>query len=185
MDEPALAGRLERLLAQRLCAGDETALAEIYDQFSSFVYGLALKVIGDRSAAEDVAQEVFVSLWEQPERFDAGRGSMRAYLGTLTHRRSVDLIRREEARRRRETKTSAEPLVGPRVDDTALATLTSDEVRVAVASLPPTSARRSSWPTSRATPTGRWRRRSASPRARPSHACAWRWRASRSSSLPT
>ena len=62
---------------------------------------------------------------------------MRAYLGTLTHRRAVDLIRREEARRRREDKTAAEPVAERRADDDALAGVASVEVRNAVASLPP------------------------------------------------
>jgi RNA polymerase sigma-70 factor (ECF subfamily) len=137
IERPVLAAQAERLLAQRLCAGDERALAEIYDQHSSFVFGLALRVVRDTAAAEDIAQDVFVGLWERPDRFDLDRGSMRAYLGTLTHRRSVDLIRREEARRRREDKTAAEPVVGRRVDDDALAGVASVEVRNAVASLPP------------------------------------------------
>ncbi len=136
MDKPTLAARAERLLAQRLCAGDESALADVYRQFSSFVFSLALRVIGDRSAAEDITQDVFVGLWNQPDRFDPNRGSLRSYLGTLTHRRAVDLIRREEARRRRETKTSHEPVVTAAVDDLALVGLTADAVRAAVASLP-------------------------------------------------
>src|SRR5690242_10829818 len=100
MDERAVGSRAERSLALRLQAGDETALGELYDQFGRFVFGLALRVIGDRQAAEDVTQDVFVSMWEQPDRFDAERGTLRAFLGTLAHRRSVDLIRREEARRK-------------------------------------------------------------------------------------
>jgi RNA polymerase sigma factor (sigma-70 family) len=136
MDKPTLSANAERLLAQRLCAGDESALGDAYRQFSSFVFSLALRVIGDRSAAEDITQDVFVGLWNQPERFDANRGSLRSYLGTLTHRRAVDLIRREEARRRRETKTSHEPVATAAVDDLALVGLTADTVRAAVASLP-------------------------------------------------
>jgi RNA polymerase sigma factor (sigma-70 family) len=136
IDRPSPAAQAERFLGQRLRAGDESALSEVYDHFGAFVFGLALRVIGDRTAAEDVAQDVFVGLWERPERFDADRGSMRAYLGTLTHRRSVDLIRREEARRRREDKTAAEPVEARRADDDALAGVASAEVRTAVASLP-------------------------------------------------
>jgi len=128
----------ERALAQRLCAGDETALGELYDSYSGFVHGLALRVIGNRQAAEDVTQEVFISLWQNPERFDHTRGTLRAFLGTLTHRRSVDHIRREEARRRRETRTSHEPLPVPPVDEHALSTLTSERVREVVAALPRT-----------------------------------------------
>ena len=116
-------------------------LADAYKQFSSFVFSLALRVIGDRAAAEDITQDVFVGLWNQPDRFDPDRGSLRAYLGTLTHRRAVDLIRREEARRCRETRTSHEPSATPAVDDLALLGLTSEAVRAAVASLPPPQRR--------------------------------------------
>jgi RNA polymerase sigma factor (sigma-70 family) len=136
MDKPTLAASAERLLAQRLCAGDESALADVYERLSAFVFSLALRVIGDRNAAEDVTQDVFVGLWNQPDRFDPSRGTLRAYLGTLTHRRAVDLIRREEARRRRETKTSHEPVASPAVDDLALTGLTGETLRTAVASLP-------------------------------------------------
>ena len=108
MHERAVGSVAERSLSRRLRAGDGTALSELYDEHSGFVYGLALRVIGDKQAAEDVTQEVFVSVWQQPDRFGPDRGSMRAFLGTLAHRRAVDLIRREEARRRRETRTSAE-----------------------------------------------------------------------------
>jgi RNA polymerase sigma-70 factor (ECF subfamily) len=126
----------EQALAQRLVDGDETALGELYDLHAGFVYGLAVRVLANKQAAEDVTQEVFVSFWEHPERFDPTRGTLRAFLGTLTHRRSVDHIRREEARRRREAKTQYEPLPVPAVDEFALDTLTSERVREVVASLP-------------------------------------------------
>src|SRR5215510_16530104 len=99
---------------ERLVAGDDAALGEVYDQFSSLVYGLALRVIGDARAAEDVSQDVFVWLWERPAAFDPERGSLRSWLGTLTHRRAVDYVRREEARRRR---TAREAALAPLVSD--------------------------------------------------------------------
>lgn len=127
----------DRLLAGRLRTGDDTALGELYDLHAGFVHGLALRVIGDKQAAEDVTQDVFVSLWQTPDRFDPERGSLRAFLGTLAHRRSVDYIRREEARRRRETRTSNEPAVVSGVDESVLSSLSSSVVRDAVATLPP------------------------------------------------
>ena len=66
----------ERDVRERLVGNDDAALAEIYDQYSSFVYGLALRVVGDARAAEDVSQDVFVGLWERPAAFDPDRGSL-------------------------------------------------------------------------------------------------------------
>jgi RNA polymerase sigma factor (sigma-70 family) len=136
MEERARRSAAERALARRLRASDESALTELYDAYSAFVFGLAVRVIGDRAAAEDVTQDVFVGLWSQPDRFDPDRGSLRAFLGTLAHRRSVDVIRSEEARRKREDKTSAEPTFTPDVDDQALRSVTARTVRIAVAQLP-------------------------------------------------
>jgi RNA polymerase sigma-70 factor (ECF subfamily) len=108
MDEPHQASWAERVLIERLSDGDETALVDLYDRFAGFVYGVAVRTLVDRHAAEDITQEVFVSLWEHPERIDAGRGSLRGFLGTLTHRRAVDAVRREEAHRRREARVARE-----------------------------------------------------------------------------
>jgi RNA polymerase sigma factor (sigma-70 family) len=92
----------DRQLAKRLVAGDDEALVEAYDQYASLVYGLARRVTGSDALAADISQEVFVSLWSHPERFDPARGSLRAYLGMLAHRRAVDLVRSEVARTARE-----------------------------------------------------------------------------------
>ena len=136
MEDTARGSAAERELARRLCAGDDHALTELYDTYSAFVFGLALRVIGDRTAAEDVTQDVFVGFWSQPDRFDPDRGSLRAFLGTLAHRRAVDLIRSEESRKRREDKTAAEPTFTSEVDDDAMRSVTARTVRAAVASLP-------------------------------------------------
>src|SRR5438874_13453239 len=60
-DEAALVGRIH--------AGDETAMADLYDRYSSIVYGVALRVLGNTTAAEDVLQEVFLQLWRNPQAF--------------------------------------------------------------------------------------------------------------------
>ncbi len=126
----------ERAVRERLVGGDEHALCECYDQYSSFVYGLAFRVIGDTRAAEDVTQDVFLHLWERPEAFDPGRGVLRTWLGTLAHRRAVDLVRREEARRRRAARDAAQPTCTPDVEEMAFALVAAERVRAALATLP-------------------------------------------------
>src|SRR5262245_29477690 len=126
----------EHEVRARLIARDPTALSELYDQFGSYVYGLAAGVIGDRRAAEDVSQDVFLSLWERPEAFDPERGKLRTFVGTLAHRRAIDHVRREEARRRRAAKDAAGVLPIPDVDELAMAIVTAEHVRAVVERLP-------------------------------------------------
>jgi RNA polymerase sigma factor (sigma-70 family) len=126
----------ERDARERLCENDEAALTEIYDQYASFVYGLALRVVGDARAAEDVSQDVFVGLWERPAAFDPERGSLRTWLGTLTHRRAVDYVRREEARRRRSERDAARAVSAPDVEELATALVAAERVRAALDLLP-------------------------------------------------
>ncbi|HET6794525.1 MAG TPA: sigma-70 family RNA polymerase sigma factor [Acidimicrobiales bacterium] len=97
-------GQEDGLLAARMAAGDEEALAEAFERFGALVYGLARRVTGDSSVAEDVVQEVFVALWKRPDRFDPERGSLRAYLGVQAHRRAVDAVRRDTRRSQREVR---------------------------------------------------------------------------------
>jgi RNA polymerase sigma-70 factor (ECF subfamily) len=127
----------EQAVRTRLVARDEHALAELYDQFGSFVYGLAARVISDRRAAEDVTQDVFLYVWEHPEAFEPERGRLRTFLGTLAHRRSVDHVRREEARRRRSERDAAMTTTVPDVDEMAMALVSAERVRAAVERLPP------------------------------------------------
>jgi RNA polymerase sigma-70 factor (ECF subfamily) len=121
----------------RLVARDESALGECYDQYASFVYGLALRVIRDRRSAEDVSQDVFLHLWEEPASFDPDRGGLRTWLGTLAHRRAVDHVRREEARRRRAERAGRSAPTTPDVEEMAVAILTAERVREALETLPP------------------------------------------------
>lgn len=126
----------EGVLVERLATGDDTALADLYDRYAGFVYGLANRMLMNRQAAEDVTQEVFVALWENPTRFEPGRGTLRGFLGTMTHRRAVDLIRREDARRRRESRAPADAPPAQDLAETAARTDTSGRVRNALTLLP-------------------------------------------------
>src|SRR5712691_9541973 len=66
----------------------------LYDRYSSIVYGVALRVLGDTGAAEDLLQEVFLQLWRNPGAFDAARGSLGAWLAVITRNRAIDAVRR-------------------------------------------------------------------------------------------
>ena len=80
------------------------ALAEIYRRHAGAVLALARRVLADATLAEEVVQEVFLMLWREPERFDPERGSLRSFLLARAHGRSVDVVRAETSRRRREER---------------------------------------------------------------------------------
>lgn len=73
---------------------DQLAFAEIFKRHHPAAYGLALRICGDRSLAEDAVQEAFLSLWRHCERYDEHRGNVRAWVLTIIHNRSVDILRR-------------------------------------------------------------------------------------------
>jgi RNA polymerase sigma-70 factor (ECF subfamily) len=82
----------------------EVALAEAYRRHGGAVFGLAKRVLSNPTEAEDVTQEVFLRLWNQPDRFDAARGSLRSYLLAQAHARAVDAVRSSNSRRLREAR---------------------------------------------------------------------------------
>jgi RNA polymerase sigma-70 factor (ECF subfamily) len=75
-------------------SGDQSAMAALYDRYSSVVYSVALRVLGDTGAAEDVQQEVFMQLWRNPGAFDATRGNLGAWLAVITRNRAIDALRK-------------------------------------------------------------------------------------------
>jgi len=83
----------EMRLVARVRAGDQQALAELYDRYSSVVYAVALRVLQDAAAAEDVLQDIFLRLWRNPDAFDASRGSLAAWLAVIARHRSIDRLR--------------------------------------------------------------------------------------------
>jgi RNA polymerase sigma-70 factor, ECF subfamily len=131
-------GGTDAVLAARLAAGDDHALAEAFDALASSVYGSALRVLGDNSAAQDVVQDVFVELWTHPGRYDPVAGTLRTYLTVLARHRAVDLVRSELRRVARQERsyrlTPAPPANG--AGDVVLAAETAGLVRAAVQQLP-------------------------------------------------
>jgi RNA polymerase sigma-70 factor, ECF subfamily len=82
----------------------EVALAEVYRRHGGAVYGLARRVLNNPTEAEDVTQEVFLRLWNEPDRYDPARGSLRSFLLALAHGRAVDSVRSSSSRRLREAR---------------------------------------------------------------------------------
>ena len=119
--------------ADRRSGGDEAVLADVYQRHGSVVFDVATRVTGDRSAAEEVTQAVFLDVWGRPERFDPTRGSLRSWLAMLAHHRSVDWVREEAARRRRELREFETRVAHlPDLEDTVAATLGAERVRRAL-----------------------------------------------------
>jgi RNA polymerase sigma-70 factor, ECF subfamily len=131
-------GGTDALLASRLAAGDDLALAEAFDRFGRAVYGAAMRVVGDGASAQDVVQDVFVELWSHPGRYDPGAGSLRTYLIVLARHRAVDLVRSELRRIARQERhhrlTPAQHAEAP--GDQVLAAAMAAAIRDAVRTLP-------------------------------------------------
>lgn len=75
-------------------AGDQPAMAALYDRYSGIVYATALRVLGETAAAEDVLQEIFMQLWRNPSAFDSSRGNLAAWLGVIARHRAIDVLRK-------------------------------------------------------------------------------------------
>jgi len=84
----------DKELVSRVRAGDQNAMGTLYDRYSPLVYAVALRVLADTGAAEDVLQEVFMQLWRNPARFDASRGSLGAWLAVIARNRAIDALRK-------------------------------------------------------------------------------------------
>lgn len=89
--------------------GDRDAFEELYARYSAAAYGLAFRVIGQESLAQDVVHDSFLAMWKAPGAFDPARGSFRTFFLSLVHHRAVDTVRREERLRRRTVRMNPGP----------------------------------------------------------------------------
>jgi RNA polymerase sigma factor (sigma-70 family) len=125
-------------LADRIAAGETEALGELYDRYASMAIATALRVVGSREEAEDVVHDAFVAVWRKIGRFDAGRGSLRAWLMTVVRNRAIDRVRArrtsmdvDDADERSLLRTGPNPTW-----EEALTRASADDLRAAMASLP-------------------------------------------------
>lgn len=113
----------------------QDALAEAYRRHAGAVFGLAKRLLTDHARAEEIVQEVYVRLWNEPERFDPERGTLRSFLLANAHGRAVDVIRSDVSRRRREEREASQTAaagydVAREVWDLALASHVRDAMHV-------------------------------------------------------
>jgi RNA polymerase sigma-70 factor (ECF subfamily) len=89
----------DRLIVRRMAGGDHLALGELYDRHARLLYSLALRIVRERSDAEDVLQETFSQVWRQANRFEASRGTVVGWLVTVTRSRALDRLRQRRTQR--------------------------------------------------------------------------------------
>ena len=92
----------DETLTDRLVERDPDAFEALYDRHSGAAYSLALRILGAADAAEDVTQEVFLSVWRTPGRYDPRRGAFRTWLLTMVHSRAIERLRSNRAGVRRQ-----------------------------------------------------------------------------------
>src|SRR4029077_15017459 len=120
-------------LIARMRAGDQNAMADLYDRYAGVVYGVALRVLASTAAAEDVVQEVFLQLWRNPQAFDADRGRLAPWLAVIARNRAIDLLRKRPP----EDDIDEMPIsTGVNLEDEASQKLVVDKVRGVLVGLP-------------------------------------------------
>src|SRR5262245_25631974 len=123
----------EVALIERIQSGDETAMTDMYDRYSGIVYGVALRILGNATAAEDVLQEVFLQLWRNPQAFDANRGKLPAWLAVIARNRAIDHLRKRPL----EDNIEELPIsTGVNLENEAAQRLAVDKIRGVLAQLP-------------------------------------------------
>jgi RNA polymerase sigma-70 factor (ECF subfamily) len=135
--EPVEVGRLSDLdLVTAVIARDEEAFAELFRRHSPSVAAAARMILGNQPECEDVVAEVFVGFWLAPEKFRPDRGSLLTFLRITVKSRSIDLVRSNTARVRREAVDGLSPEPSPGSDESLLAAETTRQLHHALAELP-------------------------------------------------
>jgi RNA polymerase sigma-70 factor (ECF subfamily) len=123
---------------------DQSAFAALYDRYGVRVFGLAFRLLGDRQAAEEVTQDVFLRIWQRADTFQPGASSALAWLLAITRNRSIDELRSHRANARRQEAPELHGTASATADDPqrrAEDRLLADEVRRVLAVLPPRQRR--------------------------------------------
>lgn len=126
-------------LMKRIAQRDASSLRALYDRYGRIAFALAYRVIGEASAAEEVVQDVYVTVWSRADSFDSARSlNVRGWILSIVHNRSIDYRRREFDRGpgTRQIEDEVEALATPDAWSEVSATLDAEEVRAAMSELP-------------------------------------------------
>jgi RNA polymerase sigma-70 factor, ECF subfamily len=133
-------------LIARTAQGDHAALALLYDRTSPWVYGMAMKILGDCGAAEEVTLEVYTQIWRQASLYDAQRGTPAGWLTTLARTRAIDRFRADYLEKGRRTPLDTAADLPSNDNDPEQDTMGRERRRVSKPRLPcclPNSGKRS------------------------------------------
>ena len=135
-DVVAPSSTLEELLGL-VATGDQQAFASLYDLVAPRVLGLIRKVLIDHAQSEEVAQEVFLEIWQNATRFEPGRGAASSWIMTMAHRRAIDRVRASQAGRDRDVRIGIRDIdtAFDQVAESAEITIEHERVSRAMASL--------------------------------------------------
>lgn len=129
-------------LMARVAGRDKRALEDLYDRYAASAMGLALKLIGERSAAEEIVQEAFWRVWKRAATFELGRGQFSAWLFGIVHNLAIDEMRRRRVRPQTVSTDSDDESIlevpdrDMDVAEAAFANVSGELVRAALAQLP-------------------------------------------------
>lgn len=126
-------------LIMKMMAGDEDALSIIYDRYSAMLFGMLMRILKDQQAAEEVLQDMFLQLWRNAGQFDAGRGSLAAWLLVIGRNRAISRLRSRANREVLEEKEDAYAntfVSSQNVEDEVSRTELMEILKAALAQLP-------------------------------------------------
>lgn len=134
------ANESDRRLLERMARGDEQALAALYDRFSGALYGVALRIAGERADADEIVLDSFQQVWRDATRFREERGSVAAWLTMICRSRALDLVRSRVRRDRAVTRAESAapgdvPAMGRGPDSTSVVSDAGERGRIVAAAM--------------------------------------------------
>ncbi|HEV3311478.1 MAG TPA: sigma-70 family RNA polymerase sigma factor [Chloroflexota bacterium] len=119
-------------------AGDDAALGTLYDRYGSLAFTMAYRMLSDRHLAEDVVQDVFLSIWRNVASYDSRRSSFRSWFLTIVRNRCFDKLRSKATQPQLSPEVEiADQPGGQDVVREVTQSLRAERVREALGTLPP------------------------------------------------